>query len=77
MRRLKFLQRDIIISTITWHLGLVGSNNLVSILSLVHLLWQQPLHETQTSQTNYLQQLQPLDETQAAQTNYLRQTNYT
>ena len=27
MRRLKFMQRDIITSTITWHLGLVGSNN--------------------------------------------------
>ena len=27
MRRLKFMQRDIITITITWHLGLVGYNN--------------------------------------------------
>ena len=27
MRKLKFMQRDIITSTITWHLGLEGSNN--------------------------------------------------
>ena len=26
-KTVKFLQRDIITSTITWHLGLVGSNN--------------------------------------------------
>ena len=38
-KTVKFMQRDIINSTITWHLGLVGSNILVSILPLVHLLW--------------------------------------
>ena len=27
-KTVKFMQRDIITSTITWHLGLVGSNNL-------------------------------------------------
>ena len=26
-KTVKFMQRDIITSTITWHLGLVGSNN--------------------------------------------------
>ena len=26
-KNVKFMQRDIITSTITWHLGLVGSNN--------------------------------------------------
>ena len=26
-KTVKFMQRDIINSTITWHLGLVGSNN--------------------------------------------------
>ena len=36
----KFMQRDIITSTITRHLGLVGSNNFGEyILPLVHLLW--------------------------------------
>ena len=27
MKTVKFMRRDIITSTITWHLGLVGSNN--------------------------------------------------
>ena len=38
----KFMQRDIITSTITWHLGLVGSNHFVSILPLLHLLCVYP-----------------------------------
>ena len=34
-KTVKFMQRDIITSTITWHLGLVGSNNFgISILPL-------------------------------------------
>ena len=41
----KFMQGDIITSTITWHLGLVGSNNFGEHSSLVHLLcFYAPLH---------------------------------
>ena len=38
-KTVKFMQREMIISTITWHLGLVGSNNFGDYTSILQSIY--------------------------------------
>ena len=48
-KTVKFMERDIITSTITWHLGLVGSNNLGKYTSFSPFTLVLPVEEKNPS----------------------------
>ena len=51
---MKFMQHDIITSTITWHLGLLGSNNFGEYTSFSPFTSDRIAVPTKTGLTNYL-----------------------